>query len=259
MSSPFRDNAVQALRAAGEERPTVNLVPARRWLTALSLVLILIAGVIFLAVATTKDPVRGIGYVDRGGFVTLRSSVEGIVQDGVMIPGTEVRPGDVVARVIGLDGTTHRVIAPAPGYVMQLLGPATGWVTQASDPVVVIARTDIADGSDITLLLPGFLTSGGSSDSVKDGAQVWLEPADQASIACTVVNVRPYSQPAVSVSEFMPEPFVMNYVENLDSILLAEATCPAGALDWALPGTVIPVTVEANARSPLSFIFGSGS
>ena len=237
----------------------VRLVPARRWLTALSLVVMLIAAVIFLTVATTKDPVRGIGYVDRGGFIVLGANTPGIVQDGVVLPGTSVQAGDVLARVIELDGTTSRVIAPAPGIVMQLLGPPTGWVSTEGDPIIVLARTDVQVGAEVTLLLPGLAATEVLAGDVADGSTVWLEPADREPIQCRVEGVRPYAQPAESVAEFMPDPYVAQYLDELGSVQVAEADCPDGSLDWALPGAVIPVTVEAGSRSPLSTIFGAGS
>lgn len=237
----------------------VRLVPARRWLTALSLVVMLIAGVIFLTIATTKDPIRGIGYVDRGGFIVLGENIVGIVQDGVMLPGTAVEAGDVVARVIEPDGTTTRVIAPAPGIVMQLLGPPTGWVSTGGDPIIVLARTDMQVGAEVTLLLPGLAATEVLAGDVTDGSTVWLEPADSEPIQCLVEGVRPYAQPAKSIIEFMPDPFVVKYLNDLGSVQVAKANCPDGSLDWALPGAVIPVTVEAGSRSPLSVIFGTGS
>lgn len=237
----------------------VTLVPARRWLTALSLVVMLIAGVIFLAVATTKDPIRGIGYVDRGGFIVLGANTPGIVQDGVMLPGTPVEAGDVLARVIGSDGATTRIIAPAPGVVMQLLGPPTGWVSTQGEPIVVLARTDVQVGAEVTLLLPGLAATEVLSGDVVEGSTVWLEPADREPLKCVVEAVRPYAQPAESVAEFMPDPYVTSYLTDLGSVQMAEANCPDSSLDWALPGAVIPVTVEAGSRSPLRAIFGSGS
>ena len=259
MGTPFRENSVAALRAAVEERPLVRLVPPRRWLTALALVVMLIAAVIFLVVATTKDPIRGIGYVDRGGFVVLGANTSGIVQDGVTLPGTAVEAGDVLARVIEQDGTTTRIIAPAPGVVMQLLGPPTGWVSIQGEPILVLARTDIQVGPEATLLLPGSAATEVSSGDVSNGSTVWLEPADRTPIQCLVEGVRPYAQPTDSVAEFMPDPYVATYLEDLGSVQVAQANCPEGSLDWALPGAVLPVTVEADSRSPLSVIFGTGS
>ena len=259
MTSPFRKESVAALRAAGEERPMVTLVPARRWLTALSLVVMLIAGVIFVTVATTKDPIRGIGYVDRGGFVVLGANILGIVQDGVVLPGTSVEAGDVLARVISSDGATMRVIAPVPGVVMQLLGPPTGWVSTQGDPIIVLARTDVQVGAEATLLLPGLAATEVRSGDVTEGSTVWLEPADRQPLKCIVESVRPYAQPAESVAEFMPDPYVASYLTDLGSVQMAKANCPDGSLDWALPGAVMPVTVEAGSRSPLKSILGSGS
>jgi len=259
MSSTFRERSIAALRAAGDERPMVKLVPARRWLTALSLVVMLIAGVIFLTVATTKDPIRGIGYVDRGGFIVLGAKTPGIVQDGVALPGTAVEAGDVLARVIEPDGTTTRIIAPAPGIVMQLLGPPSGWVSTEGDPIVVLARTDVEVGAEVTLLLPGLAATEVLAGDVEEGSTVWLEPAEREPIQCRTEGVRPYAQPTDSVAKFMPDPFVIQYLNELGSVQVAEANCPDGALDWALPGAVIPATVEAASRSPLRAIFGTGS
>jgi hypothetical protein len=259
MTSPFRKESVAALRAAGEERPMVTLVPPRRWLTALSLVVMLIAGVIFVTVASTKDPIRGIGYVDRGGFVVLGANMLGIVQDGVVLPGTPVEAGDVLARVISSDGATMRVIAPVPGVVMQLLGPPTGWVSTQGDPIIVLARTDVQVGAEATLLLPGLAATEVRSGDVTEGSTVWLEPADRQPLKCIVESVRPYAQPAESVAEFMPDPYVASYLTDLGSVQMAKANCPDGSLDWALPGAVMPVTVEAGSRSPLKSILGSGS
>lgn len=124
---------------------------------------------------------------------------------------------------------------------------------------MVLARTDVQVGAEVTLLLPGLAATEVLDGDVVDGSTVWLEPAGREPIQCVVQGVRPYAQPADSVLEFMPDPFVADYVTGLGSVQVAQANCPDGSLDWALPGAVIPVTVEAGSRSPLSAIFGTGS
>lgn len=258
MASLFRDSAAQSLSGAGEDRPRVQLVPPRRWLIAVALVVMLIAGVVFAAIATTRAPVRGIGYLDQGGFVTLDSQVDGLVQDGIAVPGTPVKPGDVVARVLSLDGTTSRVVAPGPGTVMQLLGPASGWPVKAKDPLLVIAGTGRRGGPNLTLLLPGIEATALTAGSVTAGSSAWLEPVGNEPIECVIRTVRPYAQPADSIAPYTPDPFVKSYVEEQGSIQVAEADCPADSLRPFLPGTALPVTVEINARTPLDFVFGTG-
>lgn len=257
MSSLFRENAVQALRTADEERPPVRLVPARRWLIAVALVVMVLAGVVFAVIASTRTPIRGIGYSDQGGFITLTTDQRGIVQDGVAIPGTEVKPGDVVARVITTHGTTVRVVAPGPGVVMQLLGPANGWPVQAGDPVLVIAGSGLGGGSKVALLLPGLEATELTEGSVSEGGTAWLEPAGKPAIRCAITSVRPYAQPADSLVRFMPDPFVVSYLREQGSVQFAEADCPADQLAGFLPGTAFPVTVEIDPKRPIEYIFGS--
>lgn len=256
MSSVFRDHAVAALRSADEERPPVRLVPARRWLIAVALVVMVLAGIVFAVIASTRSPVRGIGYSDQGGFVTLTSAQRGIVQDGVAVPGTEVEPGDVVARIITTSGRTERLVAPGPGTVMQLLGPASGWPVDARDPVLVIAQRGGGDGARVNLLLPGVEATELTEGSISAGATVWLEPAGKDAINCVVTTVRPYAQPADSLAGFMPDPFVQAYVREQGSIQFAEARCPAGQLARFLPGTAFPVTVEIDPKRPIEYVFG---
>jgi hypothetical protein len=258
MSSLFRESAVKSLSGAGEDRPRVQLVPPRRWLVAVALVVMVVAGVVFAAIATTRAPVRGVGYLDQGGFITLDSAVDGLVQDGIAVPGTQVKPGDVVARVLSLDGTTTRVVAPGPGTVMQLLGPAGGWPVKVGAPLLVIAGTGRHGGPNVTLLLPGVEATELTEGSVSEGASAWLEPAGKDPIACVIRTVRPYAQPADSIAAYMPDPFVKSYVQEQGSIQVAEADCPADSLRQFLPGTALPVTVEINPRSPLDFVFGTG-
>ncbi|MEI6623234.1 MAG: hypothetical protein WCP28_15140 [Actinomycetes bacterium] len=257
MSSMFRENAVQALRTADEERPQVRLVPARRWLIAVALVVMVLAGVIFAVIASTRTPIRGIGYIDHGGFITLTAQEKGIVQDGVAVPGTQVNPGDVVARVITTKGTTVRVVAPGPGVVMQLLGPAAGWPVEAGEPILVIAGIGREGGSKVALLLPGLEATELTEGSVSEGGTVWLEPAGKDAIHCVITSVRPYAQPADSLVKFMPDPFVVAYVRDQGSIQFAEADCPADQLAEYLPGTAFPVTVEIDPKRPIDYVFGS--
>lgn len=252
----FREQAVAALRTADEERPPVRLVPARRWLIAVALVVMVLAGVVFAVIASTRTPIRGIGYIDQGGFITLSTKQRGIVQDGVAVPGTEVLPGDVVARVVTTSGRTERVVAPGPGTVMQLLGPASGWPVNAGDPVLVIAHRGVGDGSRVDVLLPGLEATELTEGSVSEGATAWLEPAGKPAIRCVVSSVRPYAQPADSLIEFMPDPFVQSYLREQGSVQVAEAQCAADQLAEFLPGTAFPVTVEIDPIRPVEYIFG---
>ena len=245
----FRENAVQALRTADEERPLVRLVPARRWLIALALVVMLLAGVVFAVIASTRTPVRGIGYIDNGGFITLTAQEKGIVQDGVAVPGTEVKPGDVIARVITSNGTTERVVAPGPGVVMQLLGPAKGWPVQAGDPILVIAGIGREGGSKVALLLPGLEATELTEGSVSEGATARLEPAGKSAVRCVITTVRPYAQPGDSLVEFMPDPFVVAYVRKrcrVPSVIQMEAVeCGPACLAMILAhfGKFVPLNV----------------
>ena len=259
MSSMFRADAVRSLSGAGEDRPRVQLVPPRRWLIAVALVVMVLGGLVFAVIASTRAPVRGVGYLDQGGFITLIAQADGLVQDGIAVPGTEVSSGDVVARVLAMDGTTRRVVAPGPGVVMQLLGPASGWRVDEGDPILVIAGTGRQGGANVALLLPGLEATELTEGSVEVGSTAWLEPAGAEPIRCSVRAVRPYAQPADSIAPFMPDPFVRAYVQEQGSIQVAEADCPASALAGFLPGTAMAVTVEINPKSPLQFVFGSGS
>lgn len=256
MENLFRANAVAALRTADDDRPPVRLVPARRWLIAVALVVMVLAGIVFALIASTRTPIRGIGFSDQGGFITLSSEQRGIVQDGVAVPGTEVEPGDVLARIVTTSGRTQRIVAPGPGTVMQLLGPASGWPVGAGDPVLVIAGTGSGGGSRVDLLLPGVEATELTEGSISVGLTAWLEPAGKNAIRCVITSVRPYAQPADSLLRFIPEPFVQAYLRDQGSVQFAEAQCPAEQLAEFLPGTAFPVTVEIDPKRPIEFVFG---
>ena len=256
MSDLYRPQALASMSSALDERPRVQLLPPRRWLVAGALVVVLIAGVIFIAVTSVVAPARGVGFLDQGGFVTLRAPVNGTLLAGFAMPGSRIKKGDELVRLRDDRGNETPVLSPTDAVVMQILVPGRGWSVAANDEIYVLAGIDSQSAPTVIMLLPGAQAGAFSAGDIAKGASAWLEPAGQPAIQCQVVQVDPYALSAEQVNPFIPDPMVKEMVAKMGSVQYAGAECPPDAIANLLPGMPIPVSVSIRQDSLLSFIFG---
>jgi hypothetical protein len=256
MAVKFRERALQTLSTPGEERPRTRLVPARRWLIALAVIAMMVAGALYLAVGTLRAPVRGFGVVDDGGIRLVSAPAAGEVQIEVGT-GDRLTPGQELGAIVAADGTRTPFTAPVEGIVMQLKGPGRGWRADSGEVVMVLAATDRANGPELDMYLPGQEATELTEGRVEIGAPVWFDTANYGSIQCVVKSVDPYPVPVEDITRFNTNPVLEQAVTELGSVLIAEADCPGGELNQMLPRTVAPVTVEVNDTSPIAAIFGA--
>lgn len=256
MADRYRPQALASSGSALDERPRVQLLPPRRWLIALALIVMLLAGVIFVAVTSVVAPVRGVGYLDKGGFVTITAPVDGIVLSGFRTPGERVSKGAELVRLQDAMGGQTPVLSPVDGVVMQILFPGHGWSVTSDSTIVVVAGVEPDSRGTVIMLLPGDQAGAFTSGNISVGGSAWLEPAGSPTIQCEVVQVNPYALGADQVEPFIPDPMVKRMVTRMETVQYAGASCPPDAIANLLPGMPIPVSVAVRQDPLLSFIFG---
>jgi len=254
----YRPRALASASSALDERPRVQLLPPRRWLIAVALIVVLIAGVIFVAVTSVVAPVRGVGYRDQGGFSRVSSSVSGVTLPDFKRPGEAVAEGEELVRIVNSQGTEISITSPADGVVMQMLIPGAGWSVTPDQEIYIVAGIDPTAEPSIIMLLPGEQAGDFTPGNLTVGSTAWLEPVGRPAIACQLDQVDPYALSAEQVEAFIPDVMVKQYVQKMGTVQYAGATCPMGAIDDLLPGMPVPVSVAVRQDALLSFIFGRG-
>ena len=258
MSENYRPRALASASSALDDRPRVQLLPPRRWLVVVALVVVLVAGVVFVAVTSVAAPVRGVGYRDQGGFSQVASPVSGVTMPGFKRPGEAVAKGEELIRILDGQGGQASIVSPIDGVVMQMLVPGSGWSVASGTDVYIVAGIDPKAQPTMIMLLPGEQAGDFTPGSVSVGATAWLEPVGKSAIACQVDQVDPYALSAEQVEAFIPDVMVKQYVQRLGTVQYAGAVCPSEAIADLLPGRPVPVSVAVRQDSLLSFIFGRG-
>jgi hypothetical protein len=253
MASPFRKNAVQARANSGESRTRTSLVTPRRALVALAVIAMLVAGLLYVAVSSLTTPVAGIGWADRGGFVTMTAPVAGKVSDDLST-GTRLRKGEKFGELTTPAGETTALTAPEDSIVMKRGSLTSTFVVKEGDPIVTLGL--ITEPAILYFLLPGVQATGFARGDLSEGAKVWVRTATGESFTCTVIGYNAYEQSGAAVVAYIPSPSVERFVQANGSVVFGGARCPQETLDAQLVGAVVPVSVEVGRRSLLSYIFG---
>lgn len=254
MASPFRKNAVQARANSGESRTRTSLVTPRRALVALAVIAMLVAGLLYVAVSSLTTPVAGIGWADRGGFVTMAAPVAGKVSAPNLSTGMRLRKGEKFGELTTPAGETTALTAPEDSIVMKRGSLTTNFAVKEGDPIVTLGL--ITEPATLLLLLPGLQATGFTRGDLSKGATVWARTATGESLTCTIFAYNAYEQSGASILAYIPSPSVARFVQANGSVILAGARCPQKALDAQLVGAAVPVSVEVGRRSLLSYIFG---
>ena len=254
MASPFRKNAVQARANSGESRARTSLVTPRRALVALAVIAMLVAGLLYVAVSSLATPVAGIGWSDRGGFLTVEAPVAGKDSVPNLSTGTRLRKGETFGELTTPAGVTTALTAPEDSIVMKLGRLATTYTVKEGDPLVTLGV--MTDPAYLLVLLPGVQATGLARGDLDKGATVWVRTATGQSFTCTIFGFNAYEQSGELVVDYIPSPTVARFVQANGSVVLAGARCPEGTLDQVLVGAVVPVSVEVGRRSLLSYVFG---
>ena len=254
MASPFRKNAVQARANSSESRARTSLVTPRRALVALAIIAMLVAGLLYVAVTSLTTPIMGVGWSDRGGFITVTSPAAGEVSAPKMATGTLIRKGEKYAVLKTPDGKTIDLTAPEDAIVMQHGSLSETNTVKEGDPIVTLGL--MSRPATLVLVLPGIEATGFTAGKLSKGAAVWVRPANGSSFQCTLVAYNAYEQSGESIVAYVPSPTVARFVRSNGSVVAAVAKCPKESLDRLLVGQPVPVSVDAGQRSLLSFVFG---
>lgn len=257
MSSPFRQNAVQALTDTGGSRARTSLVTPRRALVALAIIAMIAAGLLYVAVNSLTTPISGIGWADRGGFITVTAPAAGTVTAPKLTTGTVLRKGEEFGTLTTLDGKTIALTAPEDSIVMQgafAVGVRPTFAVREGG--IIAALGSMAEPAMLLIALPGVEATGLTEGRLAKGSTVWVQPANGPSFECTVFGFNAYEQSGEDVIAYIPSPTVARFVQANGSVLMAGADCPEGTLDEYLVGTPNPVSVDVGQRSLLSFVFG---
>lgn len=255
MSTPFREPALQALINADDERPRIRLVPPRRWLTALAVVAVVAAGVLYAVIATMRSPVNGLALINGGGFSVITLPEDATVSAGERTPGDRVTKGQELATATTSTGKMLRLEAPIDGILMAdtSLGGAS---TLTEGTTVFVIAADTSAEPTVEVLLPGLEATAITSGQVAVGSRAWVEPAGVEPIECSITRVSPYPIAGDVAASISPNPVMTQFAVDQGTVQAAEATCPSGSLDSLLPGEVVPIVVQVAAKSPVSMLFG---
>ncbi len=254
MRSPFRQNAVQALADTGGSRARTSLVTPRRALVALAVIALIVAGVLYVAVNSLTKPVVGIGWADRGGFVTVTAPTAGEVSAPNLTSGTLLRQGEQFGELTAPDGTTTALTAPEDSIVMQRGSLLANFAVAKDQAIATLAV--MADPPTLVIVLPGIEATGLTASRISKGAAVWVQPQNGESFRCTLYGFNAYEQSGADIVAYIPSPTVARFVQTNGSVIVAGAECPEGTLDEKLVGVPNPVSVEVGRRSLLSYVFG---
>jgi hypothetical protein len=254
MPSPFRENAVQALANTGGSRARTSLVTPRRALVALAVIALIVAGLLYVAVNSLTTPIVGIGWADRGGFVTVVAPTAGKVSAPNLASGVLLAEGEQFGELTTPDGKTTALTAPEDSIVMQRGSVRTTFTVTEGETIATLAV--MADPATLLIVLPGIEATGLTASRIAEGAAVWVQPQNGESFQCTLYGFNAYEQSGADIVEYIPSPTVARFVQANGSVIVAGAQCPEGTLDDKLVGVPSPVSVEVDRRSLLSFVFG---
>lgn len=254
VASPFREQAVQSLSNPQEIRSRTSLITPRRWLIALAVIALLIAGLMFAAVNSLITPVQGIGWIDRGGFDRIIAPIDGVVTAKSIATGDAVKEGAVPWSVTGVDGVKIDVPIRRDAVLMQYAGTDSTWTVAKGDTIAVMAAA--IEEPELVILIPGATATGFVTGDVVAGAEAWVTPNIGKPFQCVVTRVTPYEQPGAIATAYMPSPSIARFVQTNGSVQWAMASCPEQKLNSIRIADVLPVSVQLERRSLLSFIFG---
>ncbi len=116
----------------------------KAWIAILGMALILAGAFVWLALGQVPQTVRGDAIViPARGFVDIGQDSEGVVAEILVVPGQQVREGDVVARV-DVESQRQDVRAPDDGTIATIL-ERVGGTTAPGQPLMTMSYSNEAE------------------------------------------------------------------------------------------------------------------
>ena len=116
----------------------------KAWIAILGMALILAGAFVWLSLGQVPQTVRGDAIiVPARGFVDIGQDVEGVVAEILVVPGQQVRAGDVVAR-LDVQAQRRDVVAPGDGTIATIL-ERVGGTSAPGQPLMTMSYSNEAE------------------------------------------------------------------------------------------------------------------
>jgi hypothetical protein len=202
----FRQKAVAKAQAGVQLGPPVRLTRARTWIVLATLILVVVAGglwVGFGGVAQTL-PVSGV-LAHRAGLYSIRSTAAGQVTAMLVGPGSTVAAGAPVARLTAAGGRVATVRAVAAGRVVETVAA----VGESVGVGTTLARVDLSSPGGDALVAVLFVPAS-SATSIRPGTEVDLAvrsapPARFGVLRARVAEVGTVTLTAAEIGQFVAD------------------------------------------------------
>ncbi len=238
----------------------------RTWI-ALSGLLVVIAAVILWSTLTTiTTTVSGVGFVlPRGGLIEASTLQPGIVRQIEVESGQQVRTGEIIAVLEGVDGSRVIVTAPVDGHVAAVLHAIGDFVPQGG----VLTTIEPARPAVVESFVPE-----GDAKNAHVGDSVWIAPStaspSQYGYALgQVVQIGNFPIPDAAILSILESPASARQVAQLGPVIhvvvrLRRGPTPSG-LRWTAStgpdgpvtlGTPAQVKIVTGERAPVDYVVG---
>lgn len=267
-ASLYRPEALAELDVTGKLDAQLRMAPPRRWLALLLIVVLVVAAAVWAVLGRAPQLVTGNGaLLPSDGLIRLAPQVPGVLTAAIAPGVVAVHKGDRIVTLTAADGTTHDVVAPTDGDLVQRSPLSLG------DPVTA--------GETLGAMIPAgdrstsvVFVSPTAATAVRPGMEVYLSAAIAPASAygrivghVAAVDRVPFDSAGVlqltggnqELARELTTAGTLRVVVTLD-----HADTPSG-LRWTStdgPGFTIPTASELDAsivtgaRAPISFLFG---
>ena len=263
---PFRRKAVERISSPEELDRLVRVTRPRTWVALSGLLLVIAAVLLWSTLTTITTTVSGVGFVlPRGGLIEASTLQPGTVRQIEVDSGQEVRTGETIAVLQGVDGSRVTVTAPVDGHVAAVLHAIGDFVPQGG----VLTTIEPAKPAVVESFVPE-----GEAKNARVGDTVWVapstaSPSEYGYALGQVVQIGNYPIPDAAVLSILESPASARQVAQLGPVIhvvvrLRRAPTASG-LSWtASAGPAAPVTLGTPAqvkivtgeRAPVDYVVG---
>jgi len=238
-ASPFRGAAVERVASPEQLDRMIRIVPPRRWLALVGVVLLLGATILWAVVATVPTTLNGIGYLlPEGGLRKVQAAAAGTVTSFDVDVGTHVIAEQVLGSTTDDAGLRTPILAPETGEVTEVsavlhghveAGERLALVRPVGWPLVVYAYIPVRDAG-----------------ALPEGAEV------QARFGAGIAEAYGFARGRVaSVSPFPATAERLAFI--LQDAALVDEVRALG------PANEVVIELEQSAETPSGLVWGTGS
>jgi len=234
----FREAAVERVASPEQLDRMIRIVPPRRWLALVGIIVLLGATIVWSVVATIPTTLTGIGYLlPEGGLRKVQAAVSGTVTSFEASVGSHV----IAEQVLGVTTDERGVETP-------FLAPETGEITEIS--AVLHAHVDA--GERLALVRPvGWPLVVYAYIPVRDAGALPAGAEVQVRFGAGIAEAYGFAKGRVaSVSPFPAT------AERLEFIL--QDTALVDQVRALGPANEVVVELEQSAETPSGLVWGTG-